>query len=77
VPAKRVERRDLHVVPAADREDEAMADVAVGGIRADRDVGRGVVGIGVHRVGTVELEGGGEADVPRVNADDRAHEFLS
>jgi hypothetical protein len=77
VSRERVDRGDLHVVAATDREDERVTGDVVLGVGAHDDVGGRVVGVGVHRIRTVEFEGGGEADVPGVNADDGAHDVLS
>ncbi len=48
-----LDRRALDLVAAADREREPVPGESVD-IRADDDVGGRVVGIRVHRVGTVE-----------------------
>ena len=77
VAAERLEGGDLHVVAPPDGEDERVALEPVAGVGTDHDVGRRVVGVGVHRVRPVELERGREADVPGVNTDDRAHGILS
>ena len=71
-----LDRGGLDVVAAADREDEAVSLMVVARIRADHQVGGGVVGIRVHRVGPVEVPRGGESDVVDVDADDGAHASL-
>ena len=65
---------------AADREGQAVALEAVVRVGAQHDVGRRVVGIGVHRVRAVEPARGREADVARLEPDDRrrvAHRAFS
>jgi hypothetical protein len=50
---QRGERGRLHIIAPADRKDEAVAREAIGAIGADRHIGRRVVGVRVHRIGTV------------------------
>ena len=58
------------VVAAAGGEHEAGPDQAVAGVGGQRQVGRRVVRVGVHRVRAVELLGGGEPDVNGVRCGD-------
>jgi hypothetical protein len=62
----------LDVVAAADgeRQPEPVRPV----VGAQDHVGGGVVGIGVHRVGTIELTRRGEADVEHIHACDARHQ---
>ena len=60
---QRVDRGDLHVVAAADGEDETVAVEPVAGVGADDDVRRGIVRVGVHRVRSVQVARGREPDV--------------
>ena len=65
-----VDRGDLHLVAPPTREGEAVALEAVAGVRAQDDVGGGVVGIGIHRVRPVEMPGRREPDVGRLQRND-------
>ncbi|GAB3995002.1 hypothetical protein GCM10029992_11060 [Glycomyces albus] len=65
VLGERLDRRAADVVAASDGEGEAVAFAAVVGVQDD--VGRRVVGVGVHRVGAVEAARSGEADVHYVH----------
>ena len=73
VRGDRLDRGELHLVAAADREDEAVALVAVVGIGDDAQVGRRVVGVRVHGVGAVQEHRCLETDIARLDCDDRAH----
>ncbi|GAA4938390.1 hypothetical protein GCM10023238_00090 [Streptomyces heliomycini] len=68
--AERFDRGDLDVVAPPDGEREPVPLVPVGVVGAQHDVGRRVVGVGVHRVGTVEFARGGEPDVVGVDGGD-------
>ncbi len=68
VRLQRADRRRLHVVAAPDGEREPVPVEPV--VRRQHHVGRGVVGIGVHRVGPVELPRGGKAHVMRPHPHD-------
>ena len=65
---ERLDRRRLQVVAATDGEDQAVAHLAARG--PQHQVGRGVVGERVHRVGTVALPRGGEPYVVDLQRDD-------
>jgi hypothetical protein len=56
------------VIPAADRENQAKPLITRIGF--NHDIGGGIIGILVHRIGTVQLFGRGEADVEGRHADD-------
>lgn len=71
---QRRHRCGLHVVAAADGEHQAVTGQVIGSIGAQHDVGRRVIGIGIHRVRPIQLARGGEADVVGIEGDDGAHE---
>ena len=64
--AERLDRRGLHVVATADRERESVPFQPVGRVGPQDQVRRGVVRVGVHRVGAVQVQRRGEADVVRL-----------
>jgi len=65
--AQCVDGGDLDVVAPPDGEGEPVALVPVGGIGAQHDVGRRVVGVRFHGVGAVQLARGGKSDVVGVD----------
>ncbi len=73
VPGEGVDGGHLHVVAAADGEREPVPLEAVGVVGADDEVGRGVVRVGVHGVGPVEVAGGREPHVVGREPGEPAH----
>src|SRR3954454_19946030 len=66
-----VDGRDLHFVAAPAREREAVALQAIVRVGPEDDVRRGVVGVDVHGVRSVEVARRREADVERLQVGDR------
>ena len=60
---------DLGPPPAGERQ--TMTLEPIGGARSQDDVRRRVVRVGVHRVGSIQPAGRREADVTRLESDDR------
>jgi hypothetical protein len=56
VVAERLDRGRLDVVAAADGEGESVPFEPVAGVGAQDQVRRGVVRVGVHRVGAVQVQ---------------------
>src|SRR5690625_5867543 len=72
---QRADRRALHIVAAADGEDQTVTGVTITGDQLD--VGRRVVGIGVHGIRAVQVAGGREADVAHPQFGEGGHGRLS
>jgi hypothetical protein len=70
---ERLDRGDLDLGPAPDRERERVPLEPVAGVGAQDHVRAGVVGARVHGIGSVEPPGGREAHVDRLQRRDPGH----
>ncbi len=70
--AHRFDRHAANVVAAADGEGQAVVS-KIRRIRIDNDVGRRIIWIGIHRIGSIKALRRGEAEIEDTKVGDAGH----
>src|SRR5687768_1875745 len=74
---ERGDRCGLHIVTAPNGEDQSIAGQSIGVIGAQDEISGRIIGIRIHRVGTVQFARGGKADIVSIYCGEFTHALSS